>query len=90
MTFEILVMKWMDEYKDEWMNECMHACMINKRGRTELQTDFFTLEWPQKVCTEGGKINTKQKGIFDRKKATLFSSWSRKKLESYAEYYYYK
>jgi hypothetical protein len=30
------------------------------------------------VCTEeGGKINTKQKGIFDRKKATL-SSWSRK------------
>jgi hypothetical protein len=60
-----------------------------QKRQTELQTDFFTLEWPQKVCTEGGKINTKQKGIFDRKEATL-SFHGEEKLESYAEYYYYK
>jgi hypothetical protein len=45
-----------------------------QKRQTELPTDFFTLEWPQdkdwaknlkkKVCKEGGKIITMQKGIF--------------------------
>jgi hypothetical protein len=61
-----------------------------QKRQTELHTDFFTLEWSQKVCTEGGKINTKQKGIFDRKKATLSLHGQEKSWRVLQSIYYYK
>jgi hypothetical protein len=101
LTFEILVMKWIDEKKDEWMNEWMNACMHDQqKTQTELPTDFFTLELATRVtglsekpkerwCTEGGKrlIPSKRGWFLRERKATLFFFMGREKLESYADYY---